>query len=87
MAFIIQECESCNGTGLYQGFAEAKGEAVICLVCRGSGKYKRGYTPFTARKKKRGVKVIRESRGTFVATGVGPIGPSMTYKEFEEKYS
>ena len=31
------ECESCKGTGLYQGFAEKDGAFVICCVCKGSG--------------------------------------------------
>lgn len=33
--------------------------------------------------KRRGVKAIRQSRSTFVATGVGGAGEAMTYVEFE----
>lgn len=27
---IKQECSACNGTGLYVGFAEKDGAAVVC---------------------------------------------------------
>ena len=30
-------CKACGGTGLYSGMAEAKGCAVICNMCNGSG--------------------------------------------------
>lgn len=86
MPSFVQECYSCKGTGLYSGFAEAKGEAVVCLVCNGSGGIKQGYTEFNGRKRKRGIKVIHRSQGTFIGTGVGPVGESMTYAEFEKAY-
>jgi hypothetical protein len=83
---ITVECPSCRGTGLYEGFAERKGEPVVCLNCDGSGAVKLSYTPFTGRKQKRGVKVVRFSRGGFLLTGVGGVdGSEMTYKEFLEK--
>jgi hypothetical protein len=31
------ECESCKGTGLYNGFAEKDGARVICTSCDGKG--------------------------------------------------
>lgn len=31
------ECRSCGGTGLYKGFAEKDGAAVICTRCKGKG--------------------------------------------------
>ena len=79
------ECDSCRGTGLYQGFAEGKGEAVICLACGGQGWTTFTYTEFEGRKKKRGVTSIRHSRGGFIATGVGGVGETMSYAEFEKK--
>lgn len=82
---IIEQCPSCGGTGLYSGFAEPKGTAVICLNCGGQGWYEYSYTPFEGRKKKRGIKTISKSRGAFVGTGVGATGTSMTYAEFERK--
>jgi len=87
MPSIVIQCESCGGSGLYQGFAEAKDCAVVCLGCRGQGWTKYSYKEFEGRKKKRGIKYIGISRGTFVLTGVGPKPESMmTYKEFEDKY-
>lgn len=81
--FIERVCESgCAGTGVYSGFAEPKGVAVVCFACDGTGREKISYTPFTARKVTRGIKTVRTSQGTFIATGVGPIGGSVTYKEF-----
>lgn len=34
---VKMECSSCDGTGLYRGFAESKGVAVICNTCKGTG--------------------------------------------------
>lgn len=86
MVNIIGECKSCNGTGLYSGFAEAKGEAVVCLNCNGQGWKKISVKCFSSRKKKKGIKTIRVSKGDFILTGVGGEGPSMTYEQFEKKY-
>lgn len=86
MPTIKQECDDCRGTGLYQGFCEAKGEAVICHRCNGQGWVSHSFNTFTFRKRLKGVKTIRESRGTFIATGVGGTGDPMTYIEFEKKY-
>ncbi len=76
-------CEACDGTGLYHGFAEAPGVFVICLKCNGSGCFRIHYNPFESRKERRGVKSVQRSRGAFVVTGVGAVGPSMTYDEFK----
>ena len=56
------ECDSCSATGLYCGFAEPKGTAVICYRCGGAG-YKEvsnayNYTEFTKRKRKHGVQRV-----------------------------
>ena len=32
-------CGSCNGTGVYQGFLERDGLAVVCSYCNGKGYY------------------------------------------------
>ena len=82
MERIEIECPSCGGTGLYCGFAEPKGTAVICHGCNGDGNCLYQYKPFTGRKRKKGVQIVRESRGSFIATGVGPVGDSVTYEEF-----
>lgn len=76
------ECSSCYGTGLYQGMCEAKGEAVICLGCAGTGCEVLRYRPFVRRRGKRGIKSVRLSRGQSLAAGVGGHGPSITYAEF-----
>lgn len=82
--YIKQECDDCGGTGLYSGFCEAKGEAVICVCCGGKGWRNHFYKPFVTRRKKKGIKFIRQSRGRFLMTGVGGHGKTLTYAEFEK---
>lgn len=84
MIKIKHECESCGGTGLYCGFAEPKGTAVICLTCGGRGWVESRFKEFTGRKKRAGVKSISRSRGSLLAVAVGAVGGSMTYAEFEK---
>jgi len=67
---VKQECDSCHGTGLYQGFMEQAGTAVICVTCKGKGWYMHQYKEFTGRKRKEGVKKI---------------SGDMTYEEFNRK--
>lgn len=81
---IKEQCPDCNGTGLYSGFAEPKGHAVICNGCNGQAWRYHYYTKFEGRKKKRGIKTIQQSKGRFIATGVGATGKTMTYAEFEQ---
>lgn len=81
---IHAECDACGATGVYQGFCEAEGEAVVCVRCDGTGRAKLYYTPFTARKNRRGVETVRRSRGALIATGVGPVGGSVTYAQFKK---
>lgn len=78
------ECNACGATGLYSGFAEPRGTAVVCRECGGTGCKEISFTPFTRRKDKRGITTIRQSRGTFIDTGVGPTGRSITYQEFQQ---
>lgn len=82
MATMKTECEACNGTGIYRGFAEPQGVGVVCLQCNGTGCEEIRYKPFKMRKTRRDVKTVRRSRGTFLATGVGPAGREVTYQEF-----
>ncbi|HME71144.1 MAG TPA: hypothetical protein VKM54_14915 [Myxococcota bacterium] len=79
---IEVECESCDGTGLYRGMAEPPGVAVICLNCRGSGCAKLVFKSFYGLKKRRDVKTVQRSRGSTLASGIGPGGRSITYAEF-----
>ena len=76
------ECTACGGTGIYHGFAEPDGVGVVCLKCEGSGMMVVHYIPFTGRKKRNDIVVVRRSRGSFIAIGVGPTGESVTYEEF-----
>jgi hypothetical protein len=81
---IKLECESCSGTGLYRGFAEPPETAVVCLRCGGSGCEEISYTPFDKRKGKTGVKWVQRSKGSFILTGVGPVGERISYKDFQK---
>lgn len=84
METIKVECEACGGTGLYAGFAEPKGTAVVCLECNGTGCIKIDFTPFTRRKGIKGIQNVSLSRGSFIGTGVGPTGGCITYQEFQQ---
>jgi hypothetical protein len=46
------ECQACKGTGLYKGFAERGGAAVVCHNCKGTGEvtFTYQYEEFTGRK-------------------------------------
>jgi hypothetical protein len=79
---IKTQCGSCRGTGLYRGFAESLGVAVICLRCNGTGCREFEYIPFTGRKERAGVKMVRQSKGTTILA-CGPAGPEMSYDEFK----
>lgn len=79
---VEAECDSCDGTGVYSGFAEPKGVAVVCLGCEGTGCRILRYKPFKHRRRRKGIKTVRLSRGTFILTGVGPTGNSISYEEF-----
>lgn len=74
-------CDECEGSGVYQGFAEKKGEAVVCEACDGEGCYSITYTPFKGRTKVEGVDKVYWSAGSTLGA-CGPIGNPVTYKEF-----
>lgn len=80
---VVQgECESCRGTGLYQGFMEAKNEAVVCINCTGTGMVEVEMKPFTGRKKRRGITKIRFGSGLILDNPRKATW--MTYVEFEK---
>ena len=79
---IVQECDSCGGTGLYSGLCEGKGKAVICSSCQGKGWFEYSYKPFKKRHKKKGIESIRLKRDYFI----GETESFMTYSEFEKKF-
>jgi hypothetical protein len=79
----LGECPSCGATGLYKGFAEPEGHAVICHTCGGGGGSKTGTKPFTGRKRKPGIRRVLTDGGLwFTRTGNTP---SIPVEEFYEK--
>ena len=84
MPEIKVECGSCSGTGLYCGFAEPKGTAVICRGCGGSGAETIRYKEFTGRKRKRNVQRVMTDGGYWFTRGKGE-QPTISIKEFYEK--
>ena len=76
---ITVECRTCKATGLYAGFAERDGAAVVCLECDGKGYKVLKGTPFTERKKR--CDIVR----VFPLTGIvvtPEIKGGVTYEEF-----
>lgn len=68
MASVKAECDDCSGTGIYSGFAEGKGFAVVCNRCRGTGCRTILYKDFTKRKMKNNIHtVVRSGMGIMVA--------------------
>ncbi len=82
-ATVLAECRSCGATGLYRGFAEREGTAVVCLTCNGTGCEAINYAPFTERKGEQGVYTVQRSRGSMLALGVGGAGKAITYQDFK----
>ena len=81
MEYVKAECGSCEASGLYCGFVESEGTAVVCLSCDGSGCKTISYRPFIKRKGRLGIKTVSLSRGSFILS-CGSVGDSITYKEF-----
>ena len=72
-----EKCKACDGTGLYVGFAENDGAAVVCHNCGGTGcfHFKHEYKPFEKRTKREDVTwVLRANPGIGIGKG--------KYKEF-----
>lgn len=65
------DCGACGATGLYKGFAEPPGTAVICNNCRGKG-YREatavmeGVKLFTQRKPKPGITRVMGDGGMWM---------------------
>lgn len=77
------ECPDCGGTGLYTGFMERKGEAVVCVSCGGTGRQTIRYKEFERRKRRNGVSKIRFGSG-LILDNPGT-DQWFSYREFEEK--
>ncbi len=79
---IIIACPDCSATGLYRGFAEGPGKAVVCMGCQGQGWKPFLYQPFTGRQPRQGIQSVQLSQGRALPTGVGGTGEPMTYQQF-----
>lgn len=60
------ECEACDATGLYVGFAERDGAAVVCHKCKGSGCKVLTGRPFTGRREREGVTRVYQANVGYV---------------------
>jgi sorbitol-specific phosphotransferase system component IIBC len=78
------ECPDCGGTGVYRGMAESKtpGLAVVCLRCSGTGASFVSFNRFVSIKRREGITMVAQSSGTFIGTGVGPVGRVIDYESF-----
>lgn len=83
MKTITIECPDCRGTGLYKGFMERDGEAVICVRCSGTGAQELRYNEFTSRKDKAGVRRVRAGSGTIIDNAGAATW--ISYEEFKKR--
>jgi len=66
-------CRDCDGTGIYHGFAEIGDCGVVCTTCKGTGCAYISYTPFEARKPRKGIDWVYEHNNG-IAIGKGRKG-------------
>jgi len=69
-----EQCPSCKGTGLFIGYAERNGAAVVCHTCKGTGKYHfvHEYEEFESRKiHPDAARVFETNPGIGIGTGNG----------------
>ena len=75
MPQIETECPACDGTGLYVGFAEAKGTAAVCGECSGTGCSIFTYKVWAGKRKgRRGIRTVMLPWGR---------GQGVAYAEFQ----
>jgi hypothetical protein len=80
MKEIQIQCPDCRGKGVYQGFAEKQGAAVICHSCNGRGWTMFRYDEFNGIVQTKGIKTVFARNHGFVLTTDSPGGVS--YKEW-----
>ena len=71
---VEAECKSCKGTGLYVGMYERNGAAIVCHICKGTGRQKITveYEPFHQRKHRKGIiRVLQHNPGIGVGVNQG----------------
>jgi hypothetical protein len=82
---IEEQCSECGGSGVYKGFAEKGGLAVVCIHCNGTGKYtfKHSYKEFVGIQKRNSIKwVIPINPGYSLSENSPDIG-GMSYDEWQ----
>lgn len=69
---MLVDCKQCDGTGVYVGFAEKEGSAVVCYCCKGTGAVEFTAPPsFNGRKRRDGVKTVSfKNQGVVLAPGI-----------------
>ncbi len=77
------ECSACSATGLYKGFAEPEGTAVICNKCNGKGCSDEGKVSFTGRKPKLGIQKVAYDGGLWMFRTEIP--KTISIEEFYDK--
>ena len=80
-----QKCKSCKGTGLYVGFAEKEGAAVVCHSCKGTGEQKMRfeYEEFQGRADRIGVTRVYQTNPGIGVDGKGTVSGGVPIKEWE----
>lgn len=80
------ECTACGGTGLYQGFAEKDGAAVVCYICKGTGKQHVSYTftKFEKRQTRPNVKRVYKTSGGYAISSKDVVTSSGKKIEFSK---
>lgn len=76
------ECRKCKGTGLYSGFAEKQGIAVVCHICDGTGCEIIDVEKFTERKLRKDIKRVYLRNWGFVLDFGFRDDLSISYKDF-----
>ncbi len=67
-----EQCKPCGATGVYVGFAEKDGAAVVCRTCNGSGNHhvKIEYDDFDGKKIRKDIDRVYEANPG-IAIGIG----------------
>lgn len=90
MALLFEasiECRACKGTGLYVGFAEKDGHAVICSTCKSTGNetVRVEGTLFTERNIRIGIKKVHMTNpGIGIGDAPGHDFGGISYREWRE---
>lgn len=80
---VKEKCPSCNGTGVYIGFAERDGFGVVCSRCEGTGcrEFIHEYEEFKEKKKTSKIKRILECNPG-IGVGINSSDLVLNYESF-----